>query len=213
MSLGQDIRYGLRILARKPGFTLIAVDQRDGEDGPPTLVINEVFADRFWPGEDPIGKRVETWRDDHLIIGLVRTGKYRTLGEDPTPYMYFSAYQHYNSNTVLMVRTTSNPLSAAGPLREEIRRLDRTLVSSITPMHEAMGFALLPAEMAANVVSGFAVLALVLAAVGLYGMISYSVSQGLRDIAIRMAIGARPGDVLRRVVRGGMTLTLGVDNP
>ena len=80
-------------------------------------------------------------------------------------------------------------------------------------MHEAMGFALLPAEMAANVVSGFAVLALVLAAVGLYGMISYSVSQGLRDIAIRMAIGARPGDVLRRVVRGGMTLTLGVDNP
>ena len=98
MSLGQDIRYGLRILARKPGFTLIAVDQRDGEDGPPTLVINEVFADRFWPGEDPIGKRVETWRDDHLIIGLVRTGKYRTLGEDPTPYMYFSAYPGWVTN-------------------------------------------------------------------------------------------------------------------
>ena len=184
-------------------------DQRDGEDGRATLVINEAFAERFWPGENPIGKRVRTWRDDHVVIGLVKTGKYRTLGEDPTPYMYFSAYQHYSSNTVLMVRTKSDALSAAGPLREEIRQLDRTLpVSSIKTMHAAMGFALFPAVMAANVVSGFAVLALVLAAVGLYGVISYSVSQGLRDIAIRMAIGARPADVLGRVIRGGMTLTL-----
>ena len=194
------------------GITMLAgraLDRRDNKNGPATLIINEAFAERFWPGEDPIGKYVETLRDNHVVVGMVRTGKYRTLGEAAEPYMYFSAYQQYRTNTVLMVRTASDPSSLAGSLREEIRALDRTLpVSGLTTMHEAMGFALFPAQMAARAVSGFALLALILAAVGLYGLISYSVNQGMRDIAIRMAIGARPRDVLGRVLRGGMTLTL-----
>lgn len=183
-------------------------EQDDTESGP-VLIINQAFADRYWPGEDPIGKRVRTRGDDHTVVGLVPTGKYFSIGEDPKPYMYYCVHQIYRGTSVLHVRTRSNPSQHFGALRSEVRQLDSTLpVSDLKTMHAALGLALLPARMAAGVVTAFAVLALLLASVGLYGVIAYSVGQRTREFGIRMALGAQTGDVLQLVLRRASKVTV-----
>ncbi len=185
-----------------------AFTDKDIVDSPPVIVINENFAMRFWPGQDPIGKRVRTAGKEHLVIGVVKNGKYFSLGEDPKDFFYLPLEQYHRASVFLHVRTAVNPASTIDAVRGVIRTLDSKLpMSDLRTMHAALGFALLPARMAAGVVSGFAVLALFLAAIGLYGVMAYSVSQSVRDIGIRMALGAQARDVLRMILQAGMILT------
>jgi predicted permease len=194
---------GISILEGR-GFT-----QTDDEKAPGALVINQAFAQRFWPGQEPIGKRVRTGARDHLVVGVVKTGKYFSIGEDPKAFMYLPMRQNYQGSVILHVRTAGDAESLTEAIRKEVRQLDETLpVSDLRTMNSALGFALLPARLGAAVVSAFAFLALFLASVGLYGVVAYFVSQGTRDIGIRMAIGASRADVLRLVLRQGMTTTL-----
>jgi len=184
-----------------------AFTARDDSGAARVLIVNRQFAQRFWQGADPLGRTVRLSDRDYTIVGVVPNGKYRTLGEDPLAYMYIPQQQMWQDAMTLFIRTAGDPLDVVPALRSEVAALDANLpISDLRTMNNALGTALLPARLAGTVIGVFGLLGLVLAAVGLYGVISYSVAQRTREIGIRVAVGAGHGQVLGLVMRQGMLL-------
>jgi predicted permease len=182
-------------------------DERDDASGAPVIIVNEVMAQRFWPGESPLGKVVSTTGAEREVIGVVESGKYRTLGEEPLPYMYFAHGQIFRHDMTVHVRTQGDPGALTGALRDEVLALDPEMaVYSVQTMDSYLGLALMPARIAGVTLGAFGLLGLLLAAVGIYGVMAYSVAQRRREIGIRVALGADRGSVLGMVVRQGMVL-------
>jgi len=180
---------------------------RDDSASARVLVVNRQFAERFWQGANPLGRVVRLAGQDFTIVGMVPNGKYRTLGEDPLPYMYIAHAQSWQDFMGIYVRTAGEPMDLVPTLRSEVAALDANLpLADVRSMNSALGTALLPARLTGTAVGIFGLLGLVLAAVGLYGVISYSVAQRTREIGIRVAVGAGHAQVLGLVMRQGMLL-------
>jgi len=199
------------------GIPLLAgrtFDARDGANTPVSIIINKTIADRVFPGRDPIGKRLRypsVQVDPITIVGVVGDVKITGLDEAVKPVLYYSFRQSPGTAANLVARTQSDPNALAASIRNEVRSLEPdTAILNVRTMDELISQtqASFIRRFPALLISIFAGMALLLASIGIYGVVSYSVSQQTHYIGVRMALGASQSDILKMVLKQGLFLAL-----
>ena len=182
---------------------------QDDERSPQVAILNQKLAQLMWPNTNPVGQRLTFKGQTIEVIGIVRDIKGRNLFEPPGPMFYQPLLQSYQPHPVLHVRTRVPPAQLIATLRSEVRALDADLpVYDVKTLDEHLTATLTPQRLLAHLITGFGVLALLLAGIGLYGLLAHTVTERTPEIGLRMALGAHKGDVVRMFVTRGMKLAL-----
>jgi predicted permease len=177
-------------------------DERDLAAAPATAIVNEALAQRYWPGEDPIGKRLyrgPAERETSLeVVGVTQTGRYRELGESPQPFVYLPLGEGSSASAYIYVRGAPRTTDLVAALRAEVRALDPAVpLRDTATLQRNLDMLTMPQRLGAAALGAFGVIGLLLAAIGIYGLVAFTVAQRTREIGIRMAVGARERDVVR----------------
>lgn len=183
---------------------------RDDENAPRVALINQAFARRFWLGENPLGKRFSQGSPQSPlmeVVGIIEDGMYAGLSDDGQPYFCRPMLQAYSGSTTMVARV-NDPQKMLAAIRSETQQLDPRMPVTSRLLIEKMSMPLMPARLAASVLGGFGLLALALAAIGIYGVMSQAVARRTHEIGVRMALGAQASDVLKLTMRQGTVLTL-----
>ncbi len=221
---GHELIPNVRLISfgyiRALGMKLIdgrLLDERDGTDTQPVALINQTMARNYWPSENPIGKRFHKGDDPNrpwiTVVGIVGDVHQVALDRPARPEMYMSYLQQssfepnlYNPQ-YLTVRTAGDPMQMAETIRQQIWAVDKEqAVANVMPLEELVDDKLAPRKMQTSLLGGFAALALLLATLGIYAVLSFAVTQRTQEIGVRAALGAEPADILRMVLSQGMKL-------
>jgi predicted permease len=208
----------VKFFSTSPGYLSAAGTQllagrdftwRDDGTSPKVVLVNETFARRMFGNSTAIGKRFLVWgTDPYQIVGVVQNGKYDSLTENPQPAMFFPLAQSVSSHAVLVVRSRLAPAEATAALHAVLTGIEPSLPFTIQSWSDALGLVLFPAQAATGALGIMGLLAAMLAVTGIFGMAAYSVSKRMKELGIRIALGAQPAQLMRSALGRPLVLLL-----